>query len=144
MMPRVLPADVVLWLTGWLRAELAALASTYPVCAGVVVRDKEPGPDETFPSKLVVVNLVSSIDTSIITSEDDYGVSTLAGTVENPKDANDLSRIVHALMKDSAGTQPGNPIAAVIASNGPYAVPEEQPRARRYSTYTLSTVGSAL
>jgi hypothetical protein len=144
MMPRVLPADVVLWLTGWLRAELAALAPRYPVCSGVVVRDKEPGPDETFPAKLVVVTLVSSVDTSIITSEDDYGVSTLAGTLENPKDANDLSKIVHALMKDSAGTQPGNPIAAVIASNGPYAVPEEQPRARRYSTYTLSTVGSAL
>lgn len=144
MMPRILPADVVLWLTGWLRAELAALAPSYPVCSGVVVRDKEPADGDAFPAKLIVVNLVSAVDTSIITSEDDYGVSTLAGTLENPKDANDLSRIVHALMKDSAGTQPGNPIAAVIASNGPYAVPEEQPRARRYSTYTLSTVGSAL
>lgn len=143
MSPRVVPADVVLWLTGWMRAELAALTATYPVCADVVVRDKEPA-DGTFPDKLVVINLVAAVDTSIITSETDFGVSTLAGTKENPKPADDLARIVHALMKDSAGMQPGNPIAAVLASNGPYAVPEDQARARRYSTYTLSTVGSPL
>lgn len=143
MKPRVLPPDVVLWLTGWLRAELEALTARYPVCEGAVVRDKEPT-DGVFPEKLIVISAFTALDTSVITSENDYGVSTLAGSRENPKPADDLARIVHALMKDSAGMQPGNPIAAVLASNGPYAVPEDQPRARRYSTYTLSTVGSPL
>lgn len=143
MSPRVLPADVVLWLTGWMRTELADLVPRYPACAGVVVRDKEPSEGE-FPEKLVVINVAAVVDTSVITAETDIGVSTLAGSRENPKPADDLARIVHALMRGSAGMQPGNPIAAVLASTGPYAVPEDQPRARRYSTYTLSTVGSPL
>lgn len=144
MMPRVLPPDVVLYLTGWVRSELLALVSQYPVCDGVAVRNVEPGPNEAFPDKLVVINRATAVDTSIITSADDIGVSTLAGTKEYPKPADDLASIVHAVMKDCAGMQPGNPIAAVLSSYGPYAVPEDQPRARRYSSYTLSIVGSPL
>lgn len=142
-MTLVVPADVVLWLTGWLRSRLEVLAGTFGYCSDVVVRDREPSEGE-FPARLVVVSLAASVDTSVITTHVDVSLSTLAATKENPQECDDLARMVHALMRDSPGRQPGNPIAAVVASNGPYPVPEDQPRARRLSTFTLATVGTVI
>lgn len=143
-MSRVLPADVVGWLIGFTRAELRAYQGRFPVAAGAVVRAKEPEPGEEFPDRLVVIDEATRVAGELIVDEVDIGVSVLAGTREHPQDARDLARLVHAIIRDSAGTQPGNPIAAVLASNGPYPVPEDAPRARRYSTHTLSTVGDPI
>lgn len=141
---RVLPADVLAWVIPFTRAELASLGQTVPECADVVVRDREPGPGEEFPARLVVITEAARTWDQLSIDQVDLGVSVLAGTLDNPSDANVLARYVQAVVRDCAGTQPGNPVAAVLASTGPYPVPETQPRARRYSTHTLSTVGSAL
>jgi hypothetical protein len=71
-------------------------------------------------------------------------VTVYAGSKALPKDANDLARIVRALIGDSARVEAGNPVAAVTASNGPIAVADEGEKAVRYLTFELAVVGSAL
>lgn len=141
--PRIEDPDIELFLTGWLRRELAA-RTTDPICQGVKVSNREPEPPATFPPKLVVIRYDGGPDTSLVSSEASIGVSVLAGTKDSPQEANDLARRVKAILKDCAAVEPGNPVSAVLASNGPYPVPEDQPKARRYMTFTLALVGQEL
>jgi hypothetical protein len=141
--PLVIQADIELFLTQWYRNALAERPEA--VCADVEVTNREPGPNvDPFPAKLLVIRDDGGPDTSIITAERNVGLSVLAGTKENPKDANDLARIVHALRNQIPAVIAGNPVAAVIASNGPFPVAESQPRARRYITVTFAIAGELL
>lgn len=141
-MTAVIHADLELFFTAWLRAQLAA--RTEPVCAGVMVDNKEPLPGKPWPSKLVVIRYDGSSTGEIITDDAALGVTVYAGTKGLPKDANDLSRIVRALIDDSARVEPGNPVAAVRSSTGPVPVPDEGEKAARYLTFELTVVGSPL
>lgn len=139
-MTAIIHADLELWLTGWLRAQLAARPE--PVCAGVKVDNKIPA--GALPPKLVVVRYDGSSVEELHVDSAAVGVTVYAGTKALPKDANDLARIVRALIGDSARVEPGNPVAAVTASNGPIPVADEGERAVRYLTFELAVVGSAL
>lgn len=136
--PLVIHDDLELFLTGWYRDALAARPET--VCRDVAVSNREPEPGQVFPARLLVIRDDGGPDTSLLTAERSVGLSVLAGTKANPRDANDLARIVHALRLAIPSVDPGNPVAAVLESNGPYAVVEDQPHARRYLTLTLSVV----
>lgn len=138
-MTAVIHADLELFFTGWLRARLAERSE--PVCAGVTVNNKEPA---IIPPKLVVIRYDGSSTGEIITDSAALGVTIYAGSKALPKDANDLARIVRALIADSARVEPGNPVAAVTASNGPIPVADEGEKAVRYLTFELTVVGSAL
>lgn len=140
-MTRVIHADLEAYLVQRFRAELAARPEPY--CQGVIVDNKEPS-GTTFPKRLLVVRDDGGADTELVTGERDVGLSVLAGTKENPKECVDLALMVHAIARDLAGLEPGNPIAAVTQSGGPYPVPEQQQRARRYIPITVSVVASAL
>lgn len=140
--PLVIEPDVELFLTGWLRRELALRPEAY--AQGVKVSDREPEKDADFPERLVIVRYDGGPGTSLVTSEANVGVSVLAGSKSDPQDANDLARLVKALMKGCALAEAGNPVSAVLASTGPYPVTEDQPRARRYMTFTLGLVGQEL
>lgn len=131
--PLVIHDDVALFLTTWYRAALAARPE--PVCQGVSVDVAE-----TDAARQLIITDLGGPDTSIVTAERDVNLSILAGTKENPKDANDLARIVHGLRTQIPAAAPGNPIAAVLASSGPFPVPESQPKARRLITVTFSVV----
>lgn len=139
--PAVVHDDLELFLTAWYRAALAARPEE--VCQGVEIDNREPTGDN-FPDRLLVIRDDGGPDTSILTGTRTVGLSVLAGDPENPKDAADLAAIVHALRTQIPSTDPDNPVAAVLGSLGPYRVPESQPRARRYMTFTLSVVGKAL
>lgn len=139
-MTAIIHADLELWLAGWLRAQLAARPE--PVCAGVIVNNKEPA--GTLPSKLVVVRYDGSSVEELHVDSAAVGVTVYAGTKALPKDANDLARIVRALIGDSARVEPGNPVAAVTASNGPIPVADESEKAVRYLTFELAVVGAPL
>lgn len=139
-MTAIIHADLELFFTGWVRAQLAARPE--PVCAGVTVDNKVP--TGTLPPKLVVVRYDGSSVGEIITDEAALGVTIYAGTKALPKDANDLARIVRALISDSARVEVGNPVAAVTASSGPIPVADEGEKAVRYLTFELIVVGSAL
>jgi hypothetical protein len=140
--PLVVHTDLALFLTAWYRAALVGRPE--PVCADVTVTNTEPGPNDPFPDKLLVIQDYGGTDTSLLTAERDVGLSVLAGTKQNPKDALDLALIVHALRSQIPSAAPDNPVAAVTSSNGPIAVAEAQDRARRYITLQLSVVGKPL
>jgi hypothetical protein len=135
--PLVVHADLARFLVAWYTTALAARPEA--VCHDVVV-----GTRETNDPKQLIIRVDSGPDTSILTAERDVGLSVLAGTVELPQEAIELALIVHALRTQIPAVEPGNPVTAVIASNGPYPVPEEQPKARQYITLTLAVAGTLL
>lgn len=139
-MVAIIHEDLELFLTGWLRAQLSARPEA--VCQGVKVDNKVPA--GVLPSKLVVVRYDGSSVEELHVDSASVGVTVYAGTKALPKDANDLARIVRALIGDSARVEPGNPVAAVTASNGPIPVADEGEKAVRYLTFELAVVGSAL
>lgn len=137
--PLIVHDDLELFLTGWFRARIAARPE--PVCAGVVVNRVEPA---TLPPKLIVIRDDGGPETSILTGERSIGVSILAGSKANPKDAKDLAAIAYALRSQIASPDPSNPVAAVTDSTAPVMVPEAQERARVYFTLTLAVAGRLL
>lgn len=140
-MADVIHADLELFLTGWLREALAARPE--PVCAGVKVDNKEPLPTAQWPARLVVIRYDGSTQTSVVTDEASVGVTVFAGTQSLPKEANDLARIVRALIGGCAGRERDNPVADV-ETTGPVAVADSGVRARRYFTASMKVVGSVL
>lgn len=145
LIPAVIQADIELFLCGYLRAALADsdLVARYPILAGFEIDNREPTVS-VFPDKLVIVRLDSLTRTSLTTADAVIGVSTLLGGVTDISGPGLAARVVHALVESCAGTASDNPVSAVTESNGPYAIPEDQPRARLYSTFTLSVSGTSL
>ncbi|MDQ0735331.1 hypothetical protein [Arthrobacter agilis] len=135
-MASVIHADLELWLTGYIRRELALRPEAY--AAGVFVSDEFPSPAKP---RTVVVRYDGGPDTSVVTAEAAVGVTILAA---NKQEAANLSRLVAAIIRDCARVEPGNPVAAVLGVNGPYKAPEESTQSRRYLTATLSVVGQPL
>lgn len=145
--PSILDADIELFLTGYIRAAIRQpdLLAKYPVLANFEVSNREPAvDDDDFPAKLIVVRNDGNTSTSLTTGNCSVGVTVLMGSVEHVGDASLAARIVHAIVKNCAQVEAGNPVAAVTASTGPYAVAESQPRARLYATHDLATVGASL
>lgn len=141
-MVRVIHDDVEMFLAGYLRGVLGPREEPY--AQDVQVGNSEPVPGEPFPERLIVVRDDGSTRTEMVTDVVSVGVSVLAGTKEDGRDASNLARLVRALIEDCPSPDPANPIAAVRESNGPYRVPEDQPRARCYMTFVMSRVGRAL
>lgn len=136
----VLAPDMELWLTSYLRATLANLGHT------VDVGNKEPSTLKTpLACPLVVIRDDSGPRLSQVTFDRSIGVSVLAGSRQNDRPANDLARLVVAILTDDAIiTAPGSPIAAVDydGCNGPYPVQDDQDVARRYATIAYTVMGA--
>lgn len=142
----VMPPEMFEWGIPWLAAKLAARPE--PFASDVVVSDREPSSRELagsgFPRRLVILGDSGSSDGDLIQADFTLRVSTLAGTPDNPKECNDLARLVHALFRNCAGLEDGNPVAAVTGARGPMWVAEQQFRARRMSLFDLSVVGDVV
>lgn len=139
-MARVMPPDLELWVADYLRDALAAEGRA------VQVGNKEPAEAE-FPlaKPLVVIRDDSGVRQSVVTFDRSLGVSVLAGTRSNDRQANDLARLVASiLMDDGVALVDGSPVAAVQwdGCNGPYAVTDSLDVARRYMTVEYTVVGS--
>ena len=146
-MTAVLQDDIGAFLIGYIRREirLPEMLAKYPVLEGFEVTNVEPDEDAgSFPEKLIVVRDDGTTPTELVTGESDVGVSVLMGSPQLTADSSLAARVVHAIVRDCARVEAGNPVSYVGQSNGPYLVPEDQPRARWYSTHTLSTVGESL
>jgi len=131
--------DPNVFFTSWFRARLAARPEPY--CSGFSVDINEPGPNKPFPPRLLVVRSDGMTRTSFATAEITLGLSILAGTTDSPKDAIDAALMVLALAEQLPAVEPGNPVTALIEANGPFAVDEEQDRARQYLTLDLALAG---
>lgn len=137
--PLIVHDDLELFLTSWYRSRIAARPEA--VCQGVTVNRVEPS---TLPAKMIVIRDDGGVETSILTGERSVGVSILAGTKANPKDAKDLAAIAYALRSQIASSDPSNPVAAVLDSTAPVMVPEAAEKARVYFTLTLAVAGRLL
>lgn len=137
--PLVVHDDLELFLTSWYRPRM--LARPESVCAGLLVNRVE---SEPLPKKLMVIRDDGGPETSILTGERSVGITLLAGTKSNPKDAKALANIAYALRSQIASPDPSNPVAALIDSTAPVMVPEPQERARVYFTLTLAVAGRLL
>lgn len=135
---RVTPPDIEEWFSALLRQEVRA--------AGVdaTVGNKEP--DTLRPPlarPLIVVRADPGPRLDWTTYDTSVGFTVLAGTRQDDKEANDLARLVAAIVHDAElPLIPGSPITAVTFTGcrGPAAVLEDLDIARRYLTgqYTVS------
>lgn len=138
-MARVTPPDIELFLTRYLRERAAQRGDA------VRVGNKEPADLTVSSPDQVVVRDDGGARQDWTSFERTVGVSVLAGTRLNDFPANELAREVYAdLTDDVILTWPGSPIAAIQwdGCNGPYAVPEQLDKARRYMTASYVVIGS--
>jgi hypothetical protein len=135
-----------LFLTGYIRSQLTD-AITF-----AAVGNREPSFDGTNPTVIPLVKPIVVVrdDSGAAgelraTFDRSIGVSVLAGTKSDMKPANDLARLVYAILTDPDIIEAdGSPIATIDydGCNGPYAVTEEIDVARRYMTVEYTVVGS--
>lgn len=141
---RVIFTDVEMFLTGYIRSELAALPGQ-PYTGGFISNQfysPDPQVPRAEPPYQIIIRDDSGPDTSIITQEPTVGITVLLGDDPSQgQEATDLAQVVKMIVKDSPGIQPGNPVAAVLGATGPYKVPDESGKPRRYMTFDLSVTG---
>ena len=138
-MVRLTPPDLELFLTRYLRERAAERGDI------VKVGNKEPADLSVTSPDQIVVRDDPGARTGWTSFDHSVGVSVLAGTRLNDAPANELAREVFADLTDEAIiTWPGSPIAGITweACNGPYAVPEQADKARRYMTAAYSVIGA--
>lgn len=140
-MSRVTPPDLELFLTGWLRSQLANEGQN------VRVGNKEPeSTDLPLTKPVVVIRDDSGPKGDLVTFDRSIGVSVYAGDhKQDTKPATDLARLVVAILTDWAIVDaPGSPIAAVTDDGwlGPYLVAEQLDCAKAYLTGEYVVVGS--
>ena len=133
---RVIHSDLEKYLCSYLRTALAAVGTA--LADNVFVSNEFP--EQRRPKTVVVRD--DSGPAGLVTKYPAVGVTVLAG--DDPADgqeATDLALLVEALMWGCPGTDPGNPVAAVLGSTGPAKVPDDTGQPRRYLTFELSVVG---
>jgi hypothetical protein len=139
--PAVIYPDLEDYLIGWYRTALAARPEA--VCAGVVVARTESEATPP-PKKQLIIRDDGTTRETFITGQASIGMTVLAGTKANPKDAKALAAIVLSLASQIPSPDPDNPFASLDAATGPYMVPEAATVARVYSTATFSVAGRPL
>lgn len=131
------PPNVQLWAVGYLRAKLRALPSGHKF-RSVRVTNREPSPSQgDFPDRLIVVRIDGPTRLTMASWEADLAISALAGTTDDPSEADELARLLYGFVMQAVVVEPGNPVAAITASLGPELITEDQPHARAYQTHTL-------
>lgn len=142
---RVIHSDLELFLTGFIRRELAALpGQPFP---GGFVSNEFWAPGENTPADpppfQIIVRDDSGPRTGVITKSPSVGITVLGSDALDKADTTNLALLVYALIEDSARVEQGNPVAAVVNANGPFKVADDSGKPRRYMTFDLSVVGSA-
>ena len=131
-------SDLELFLTSWYRPRLQAHADD--LLHDFEVSSHEPADDEPFPLKLLVIRDDGG-PSDYFTGDTALGLSVLMGNVLNPKDAKRALALILGMLWDApaanAGETPRNPLVSIESITGPYAVTEEQDRARQYGTASV-------
>lgn len=136
----VTPPDMELFLTGYLRERLRDRGMA------IQVSNKEPDSLKLPLTKpLIVVRDDGGLQESRISYQASIGVSVLAGTRKNDRAANDLARIVYAILTNTEIVYaPGSPITVVDVEGctRPVPVVESLDVSRRYMTLSYGAVGT--
>jgi hypothetical protein len=139
--PAALHANVQLYTVEFYRAWLATRDEEF--LQGFEVDVVEPD-DGDFPDRLLVILDNGGTQTSLTTCEHSLGVKVLAGSKRNPTVAENAARAIYAVRTLIPSADPANPIAAILGGTPPVPITEEQDRASRYATVTVSDVATAL
>jgi hypothetical protein len=138
-MSMVTPPDTELWLTGYLRSQLADVP-------GLQVDVSEPpGYDGSYP--LIVVNDAGGAQSERILFYRSIGVTVRGWNRSRPKPCKDLARRIYAILTANPeileGHAPDSRILAIDESNclGPYPVTEDADIARYYSAFAYTFDG---
>lgn len=139
-MASVIPPDLELFLTGWLRSNITDVA-------GLQVGNRIPdGYDGSYP--LVVVRDDGGTQSADrVTFDRSIGVNVLGWTRNDTKPCRDLAARVYGLLTGEPGIligfAEGSRICAVVSDgcNGPYPVCEDAAWCRYYMTVEYSTAG---
>jgi hypothetical protein len=136
----VMPPNLTLWLTGYVRSRAAADGQN------VTVASQEPTPLSLPLSKpLIVIRDDSGSRLDWTTFDRSIGASVIGGSKAAPKPIDDLALwLAGVLFDDALPLVTGSPIASVEwgGCNGPYAVAESLDVARRYMTAQYTVSGS--
>lgn len=133
----VIFSDLELFLTGFIRAELLARGKS----GGLISNEFSPA-GKPVPPFQVIVRDDGGPTPGRVTKLPTVGITVLGSDDHDKAETTDLANLVSALMWGCARVEPGNPVAAVLESNGPFKVPDESGQPRRYMTFGLSVVGS--
>lgn len=135
MVQTVVPPDIELFLTGYLRAVL-----------GVACDNKQPSGWDGR-GELVVVRDDGGAKTGLVTFDRSVGVTVYAGTRQDTERAMTLAqRAFAALTCPTIVAEKGSPIAAVTddGCNGPYRVNDDHDVSACYLTVEYSVVGDVI
>lgn len=133
MTPAIVFPDTELWATTYLRAQLAARDESY--AQDVHVDTKVP---TSRPARLVTIRRDGGPRLDVVRETARLGINIWA---ETEQAANDLARLVRALMGACAGD---GPILRAGRSTGPAAVPDASQQHRRFLTVELDVRGTTL
>lgn len=141
---RVIHGDLEKFLTGRIRRELGEIPGQ--PYAGSFINNVFYKPDPQAPRDPPPFQIIVRDDggprTGIVTKAPSVGVTVMGGDdITQGEPVTELALIVCAIVEDCADMEPGNPVAAVPESNGPYKVPDPTGSPRRYMTFTFSVVG---
>jgi hypothetical protein len=78
----------------------------------------------------------------LVTKNPTVGVTVLGSDTYNKAQTTELALLVCAIVEGCARVAIGNPVAAVLNTNGPYKVPDDTGFPRRYMTFELSVTGT--
>lgn len=139
-MASVIPPDLELFLTGWLRSNITDIP-------GLQVGNRIPdGYDGSYP--LVVVRDDGGTQSANrVTFDRSIGVNVLGWTRNDTKPCRDLAARVYGVLTGEPGIligfAEGSRICAVVSDgcNGPYPVGEDAAWCRYYMTVEYSTAG---
>lgn len=131
--PQVVFPDTELLLTGLLRQALAARPEPY--AADVYVGNTVPNPRR---SRMVTIRRDGGIVTEGLLDAAQVGVNVWA---ETDQDANDLARLVRALLWASPD---GKPITRVEDISGPVSIADDSGQPLRYLTFEVWSRGEPL
>ena len=138
-LPVVLFADLELWATGVLRTALAARAEPYTDDVYVgndVPKNAATGEPERRPRMVTVRRDGGPRDKMAPLETARVGVNVYA---ETDQDANDLARMVAALLWASPN---GAPVVKVNQTSGPSTIDDPSRLPRRYMTFELRARGT--
>lgn len=144
MADRVIYSDLELFLTGFIRRELAAMPGQ-PFPGGFISNEfwvNNPTAPKPAPPFQIIVRDDSGPRTSRVTKSPTVGITILGSDTVNKIIITNLGHTVFAIMEGCARVELGNPVAAVLDATGPYKVVDESGQPRRYMTFELSVVGT--
>lgn len=149
MADELLDADIELFLTGEIRARIAALAATvFPAAKGHVSNRRwvppAGNPTAAPPIWQVIVRDDGINDVDLTLGDAGVGIVCLAGSQDNPGPAIRLGKLVKAIVKQTPRPGPSSPVAAVLDFHGPYSVAEESTYAQQYMSCSLAVVSTPL